>query len=428
MGLLGLALVAALPAASAADIAPPGPAQEVEAIIVNGAKLPVVTLIDRKVYDITADVQATFGSLSDVLTAIPSVDVDPDGVVSLRGDSNVLILIDGKPSTRLSGSAAGDNLQSIAAKDIERIEIITTPPAQFKADGAAGVINIITRKQHPQGLAGTVQGSIGSGGRAIAGGNASFSAGALTVAATVGFRHDYRARRIASDVHAPDPVSGQLLDSRSVLDERVHRQVPSAEISSEYAMSESRSLSGSLSWGERGGLRTYTQMNTAGTAAGAVTDAARRLSSGHDPERDYDGELAYSQKLGRDGEKLDLSLHRGTSRQREHYDYTNDALFPPAATYFSSLGMNEDRATSEFAADYALPLSKAQALKLGYAFEQDDFHFGNLAVNVDPSTGVPVVDRAIPTTSAFASRSTPVTRATRAAWAPGTGSRASGPR
>jgi outer membrane receptor for ferrienterochelin and colicin len=60
------------------------------------------------------------------------LDVDPDGKVSLRGDTNVVILIDGKPSTQFAGSAAGDNLQSIPAKDIERIEVLTTPPAQFR--------------------------------------------------------------------------------------------------------------------------------------------------------------------------------------------------------------------------------------------------------------------------------------------------------
>ena len=140
----------ACPIAQAAD-PPPAPDAAMQAVVVKADKLEVETLIDRKVYSVTSDVQSTFGTLSDVLSVIPSVDVDPDGIVSLRGDTNVLILIDGKPSTLFSGPSAGDNLQSIPAKDIERIEILTTPPAQFKADGAAGVINIITRKQRPEG-------------------------------------------------------------------------------------------------------------------------------------------------------------------------------------------------------------------------------------------------------------------------------------
>src|SRR4030081_2404610 len=199
-GLHALALVVACQAARATDPPSPTPAPSMQSVVVTAPKLAVETLIDRKVYSVTDDVQASFGTVSDVLSAIPSVDVDPDGNVSLRGDSNVLILMDGKPSTQFSGSAAGDNLQSIPAKDIERIEVITTPPAQFKADGTAGVINIITRKKRPEGVAGSLQGSLGSGGRSGLGADASYSSERLTASVTGGFRHDVRERAIDSNV------------------------------------------------------------------------------------------------------------------------------------------------------------------------------------------------------------------------------------
>src|SRR5882724_1463290 len=121
---------------SEAAEAPPPPAAAEQSVVVSAQRLTVETLVDRKVYNVTTDIQANFGTVSDVLSAIPSVDVDPDGIVSLRGDSNVLILIDGKPSALLSGSKAGDNLQSIPARDIERIEVLPTPPPQFKAEGS----------------------------------------------------------------------------------------------------------------------------------------------------------------------------------------------------------------------------------------------------------------------------------------------------
>src|SRR5262249_1438995 len=136
-----LGSAANLAAAAEAPAAPPDGAAPT--VVVEAKKLAVENKIDRKVYTVTEDALSTFGTTSDILTAIPSLDVDPDGTVSLRGDTNVLILIDGKPSTLFQGSAAGDNLQSIPASDIESIEILTTPPAQFKAEGAAGVINII---------------------------------------------------------------------------------------------------------------------------------------------------------------------------------------------------------------------------------------------------------------------------------------------
>src|SRR5690348_18489736 len=102
-----------------------------ETVVVQGQKLTVETKIDRKIYTVPEDAQSTLGTLSDILNVIPSVDLDPDGIVSLRGDPNILVLIDGKPA-QLQGANAGDVLRSIPASEIERIEVLTTPPAQFK--------------------------------------------------------------------------------------------------------------------------------------------------------------------------------------------------------------------------------------------------------------------------------------------------------
>jgi outer membrane receptor protein involved in Fe transport len=393
MELGALAIMAACSVAKAAEQplpVPPTPA--VETIVVTSEKLPVETLIDRKVYSVTSDVQSTFGTLSDILNVIPSVDVDPDGIVSLRGDSHVLILIDGKPSTLFSGAAAGDNLQSIPAKDIERIEILTTPPAQFKAEGAAGVINIITRKKRTQGAAGSVQASFGSGGRYVLGSDCSYSSGPLTITATAGYRQDYRQRLIQSDVMAPDPPTGLPTESRNSFNERIRREVPTVGLSADYALNDAQSISGSVKWADRGGLRTYTQLNESGAPSGADTSFSRRLSSGHDPETDYDEKLGFSQKFRNPGETLELSLHRSTSRQHEHYDYTNDSFIPPAPAFYHNLSFQEDHAITEFGADYALPVSKTRSIKLGYAFDQDDFKFANIGNKVDPLTGAQLID------------------------------------
>src|SRR5581483_9915573 len=104
---------------------------------------------------------------------------------------------------------------------------------------------------------------------------------------------------------------------------------------------------------------------------------AERLSTGHDPETDYDERVGYTRKFSRLGEALELTAHRSTAHQREHYDYINTVLLPPAATFFNNLSLLEDHATTEAGADYALPFSKAHAIKLGYSFEQDDTHYAN---------------------------------------------------
>jgi outer membrane receptor for ferrienterochelin and colicin len=199
----------------------------IETVVVQGQKLNVETRIDRKIYTVPEDAQSTLGTLSDILNVIPSVDVDPDGIVSLRGDPNVLVLIDGKPATQLQGANAGDVLQSIPASEIERIEILTTPPAQFKADGAAGVIDIVTRKRAAkESASASLTGSLGSGGRWLVGGNGNYGSKQLTASVTAGFREDYRERTIQSVVTGPDPVTGQVLESH-------RRNIPSVGFSSE---------------------------------------------------------------------------------------------------------------------------------------------------------------------------------------------------
>lgn len=394
MGRWILAALAVPALAVAAAENPPAPADSaLDTIVVQGGKLNVESKIDRKVYSVTEDVQSTLGTLSDVLSVIPSIDVDPDGIVSLRGDTNVLILIDGKPATQLQGSKAGDNLQSIAASDIERIEVLTTPPAQFKAEGAAGVINIITRKRGAKEAAsGSVQASHGNGGRSVLGASGSYGSQQFTTSLNASYRQDYKQRTVQSDVIGPDPTTGLVLDSRDRISEHIRRNVPSVDFSGEYDPNDRQSISGSASWMRRGGLRTYTQEDDSTLASGAVTSSTQRQSSGHDPEDDYNTTLRLSQKLADPGETVELSLHRSISHQHEHYDYVNDSLVPPAPVFYNNLSFVEDHGVTEVDLDYALPLSKTQSLKLGYAFEEDDYGFDNVGANVDPETGVQTIN------------------------------------
>ena len=364
-----------------------------ETVVVQGQKLNVETKIDRKVYSVPEDAQGTLGTLSDILNVIPSVDVDPDGILSLRGDTNVLVLIDGKPATQLQGGNAGDVLQSIPASDIERIEVLTTPPAEFKAEGAAGVINVITRKRGArESAAASLTGSLGSGGRWLVGGNGSYGSKRFTASVSAGFREDYRERTIHSSVIGPDPVTGQVLESQSHADQIIRRNVPSVAFSTKYDPNDRQSVAVSGSWLSHGGLRTYTQYDVSALESGTVTSSTRRLTSGHDPEDDYDAKMQFTQKLSKPGETLDFSVHRSISHQHEHYDYIDDSYVPPAPTSYSNLSFTEDHGITEAGIDYARPLSKTQSLKLGYAFEQDDYGFSNVGAAVDPVTGMEMID------------------------------------
>jgi outer membrane receptor for ferrienterochelin and colicin len=137
-------------------------------VTVQGKRNEVGDRIDRRVYDVKTDPDAQSGNAGDVLNKLPSVTVTPAGRVALRGDTNVTVLIDGKYPVN------GNNFtQTLSATDIDRIEVITNPSAQYGAEGTSGVINIITKKRHPFGVSGTATTRLSTQGQI--GGNASIS-------------------------------------------------------------------------------------------------------------------------------------------------------------------------------------------------------------------------------------------------------------
>lgn len=111
----------------------------------------MLNTIDRKEYDVEKNLVSSGGAATDILRTIPSVEVDIDGNLSLRGSPNVTVLIDGKPSA-MTGAGRTAVLQQIPASSIKSIEVITNPSARYDPDGMSGIINIVTKKNKAQGL------------------------------------------------------------------------------------------------------------------------------------------------------------------------------------------------------------------------------------------------------------------------------------
>lgn len=118
--------------------------------------------IDKKVYNVAEDMSVKGGTANDVLKNIPSVDLDQDGRIMLRGDGAVTVLIDGRPSS-LSGGNGKTLLDALPAGSIERIEIVTNPSAKYDPDGTSGIINIVLKKNKLKGFNGLLNANIGSG-------------------------------------------------------------------------------------------------------------------------------------------------------------------------------------------------------------------------------------------------------------------------
>jgi ferric enterobactin receptor len=125
-------------------------------VVVQAEKSTMELSLDKKVFNVGKDLSNKGGSATDILGNIPSVSVDVEGNVKLRGSDNVRILIDGKPSGLVSfkGSAG---LQQLQGSLIERVEIITNPSARYEAEGMSGIINIVLKKEQKQGFNGSIE-------------------------------------------------------------------------------------------------------------------------------------------------------------------------------------------------------------------------------------------------------------------------------
>lgn len=130
--------------------------QDIEAVVVTGEKRMLQHNLDKKVINVDKDIASQGGTALDVLQNVPSVDVDTDGNVSLRGSSNVNILIDGRPSNLTS-------MDELPAQMIESIEVITNPSARYDPDGLSGIINIVLKKKKEVGYNGMVSIMAGTG-------------------------------------------------------------------------------------------------------------------------------------------------------------------------------------------------------------------------------------------------------------------------
>ena len=130
--------------------------EALDEVVVRAESTEVQIRMDKKIYTIGKDLTTSGATVSDALNNVPSVTVDLDGSIALRGNNNVRILINGKPSA-IAGFGQTDALRQLPAEAIERVEVITAPSARYDAEGTAGILNIILRKEKTRGLNGSIQ-------------------------------------------------------------------------------------------------------------------------------------------------------------------------------------------------------------------------------------------------------------------------------
>ena len=134
--------------------------QTLNEVVVKGQKASMELNLDKRIFNVGTDLANKGATAAEILGNLPSIQVDPEGAIKLRGSDNVRILIDGKPST-LAGINGSSGLQSLQGNLIDKVEIITNPSARYEAEGMAGIINIVLKKNQNQGFNGAIETTTG---------------------------------------------------------------------------------------------------------------------------------------------------------------------------------------------------------------------------------------------------------------------------
>ena len=360
---------------------------QLEKLSVKGRQREFYNTIDRKVYSVGKEIQSATGSASDLLQNIPSVQVDIDGNVSLRGSGNVLILINGRTST-LMGKSRAEVLQQLPADSIDKIEVITNPSAKYKPDGTAGIINIALKKKHASGIASTINASAGNENRLNAGVSVNYSPGPLNLFGSYSLRQDDRMRR-ASDLRTiVNPVTGTstTLDKQSLEHSRPLTQIARTGI--DYQLDEHNKIGASANYNYRRFNRSATDHNLVSDTAGVLTSDYDRTR--YDPEFERSAEFAVSYQHTFPEEDHELNLEFKSSRTTEQEDnhYSNVFQRPAQATTQDNTLIRPIERSTEAVVEYVRPLKEDAKLEAGYTWTDEHLDANFAVTNLNPATGL----------------------------------------
>ncbi|MGM0646798.1 MAG: TonB-dependent receptor domain-containing protein [Bacteroidota bacterium] len=355
--------------------------RELDGVEVVGTTDRIEYEIDRKIINVAKDLSSSGGSAVDVLQNTPSVEVDIEDNVSLRGSSSFTVLIDGKPTSL----DANDVLKQTPASSIERIEIITNPSVKFDPEGGSGIINLVMKKRKRTGFNGIVNASAGN--------QDTYKGDFLLNYRTGNFNWyvgaEYSERNYYSDAIMDRETYGDTstIMISSERDRIWSRGGKSAQAGMDYYINDEQTLSFSTRLGEYtfghsmdSETENYTSFdNYPSTSPSYALDKSMFERSG----LYWEGTVSYDYKIDENGQKLELS---GFFSRRDNDEIDNQETFITGADYKADENPDNSIETSEdedsyrfrFNADYTLPIRKTGKLEMGlqskYNSDNIDYH------------------------------------------------------
>lgn len=284
--------------------------KSLDEVVIVAEKTTVDIRLDKKVFNIGKDLSIRGGNASDVLGNVPSVQVDVEGNVSLRGNENVTILIDGRPSA-LVGLNGAEALRQIPAEAIEKVEVITSPSARYDAEGTAGILNIILRKNKLTGFNGSLQLDLGYPARVGTAFNANWRTKKWNLFTNTGFRYNETPGNSLSesDFLTSTAQNARVVEQRKF--DRLGRSIFTS-FGAEYYLTENSSIIGNIVFNGGNDDDVNTNDIDRFAANGSINEATFRTESEGEDEERIQYTLDYVNNFDNEGKRLSINLQYST--------------------------------------------------------------------------------------------------------------------
>lgn len=343
-------------------------------IEVTGERMQMELRMDKKVFNVSDDISSTGGSASDLLNNVPSINVDAEGNVSLRGSGSVRILIDGKQSG-LVGISASDALQQLPANLIERVEVITNPSSRYEASGTGGIINIILKKNKEKGYSGFIDLSVGHPENYNGTFSFNYRKNKLNLFGSYGFRYG---KRLGSsytyrETYEFDADGFLMEDSTTILDQR--QEFDRTGISNTINLGLDYSLNSYNTFTFSGVYRKGSDEsvsiinNLEKEAWSDFSEGSARHFTEEEEEPNYDFNARYERTFDTENKSLAIDYHYGYSSEEETGDvfeefFDGDEEASKEDLFQHTLN-EESQRINEIKLDYVQPLWGKGQLEAG---------------------------------------------------------------
>jgi len=321
-------------------------------------KSTVEIRLDKKIYNVGKDMTVKGGTAADVLANVPSVTVDIEGAVSLRGSENVRILINGKPSTFASGA---DALKQLPADAIQKVEVITSPSARYDAEGTAGILNIVLRKGKALGFNGSFTVNTGIPTNYGVSTNFNYRTKKVNYFTTIGYNYS-------------DAPGNAYFETKSDLNNTIEdreynreRKNFNSRFGLEYFLTENASITGSVLY-RNSDRFTDTGIHTNWQDTNNVTDSLKvRSELENELDKQLEFNLNFTQNFKTSGHKLTFDLKYEDSNDDELATIFSKKTFPIIFNdTIEKTTAFEDQKRYLIQGDYVLPIGENSQFEAGF--------------------------------------------------------------